>query len=331
METVLVESTTKITSLYIDSEEDSPQTVSPTVKNSNPTIFNLQQYMNEVKSVPLLSHQETIGLFRDLEEKQGELEEIKRQTRACDHPDDRSCVLEQEISEIKERLVTSNLRLVVYLANRYQGRGVPIQDLVQEGNIGLMRAIEKFDYTLGYRFSTYSTWWIRQGMLRAIHQQGRLIRIPTHMLERFQRHLKKTDDAQAQEELDELEEKQELAEPDVEEDSEMVSLMEIMRDPLSLDAPMTDDGLDLQEVTRDEQQMAPEDRVIDLDLREKLRIALATLSLREEIILRLRYGIDLSSSHTLEEVGHLFSLTKERIRQIEARALKRLHQTHGSA
>lgn len=292
--------------------------------------FSLHQYMKEVNSVPLLSHQQTIDLFRGIEEKQRVMEDLDE--RSSDLPDQRrlKAAVEREISEIKERLVTANLRLVVYLANRYQGRGVSIQDLVQEGNIGLIRAIDKFDYRLGYRFSTYATWWIRQGMLRAIHQHGRLIRIPTHMLEKFQRYMRQTDGPkqdQTQDDKKDAEHSEGLAE----ENLEMINLMEIMRDTLSLDAPMTDDGLDLQEVTRDEHQLPPDDRVIEQDLQVKLRSALTTLTLREEIILRLRYGIDLPACHTLEEVGQLFSLTKERIRQIESKALKRLYQTHGCA
>jgi RNA polymerase primary sigma factor len=294
--------------------------------------LSLHQYMKEVNAVPLLSHEETMDLFRRLEESQQELRSMnKRSARVTEVKEDRR-ILETNISEIKESIVTSNLRLVVYLANRYQNRGISIHDLVQEGNIGLIRAIDKFDYTLGYRFSTYATWWIRQGMLRAIHQQGRLIRIPTHMLEKFQRYMRKSDTAKRNPAGDEDKNGEETRSTDQPEpDAEMINLMEIMRDTLSLDAPMTDDGLDLQEVTRDEHLVAPDDRVIAQDLQAKLRAALTALSLREEIILRLRYGIDLPASHTLEEVGQLFGLTKERIRQIESKAMKRLYKTQGCA
>jgi len=285
--------------------------------------FTLHQYMKEVNSVPLLSHQQTMDLFRAMEEKKSQLERCLQRDADAGELER----LEREITSIKERLITANLRLVVYLANRYQGRGISIQDLVQEGNIGLMRAIEKFDYRLGYRFSTYATWWIRQGMLRAIHQQGRIIRVPTHMLDKFQKYMRSLEPKpQTEPNAEEERPYEEVGKSCSEEDLDMTHLSEIMRDPLSLDAPVTDEGLHLQEVTEDEQHMGPDEYVIDRDLRIKLRSALTELPLREEIILRLRYGIDLPSTHTLEEVGRLFSLTKERIRQIEARALRRMYE-----
>ncbi len=285
--------------------------------------FSLRQYMKEVSEIPLLSHNGTVELFRSLELKQRSLEELSSKEAISTEEEAMRRSLQQDIASIKEQLVTANLRLVVFLANRYQGRGVAIQDLVQEGNIGLIRAIDKFDYRLGYRFSTYATWWIRQGMLRAIHQQGRLIRIPSHMLEKFRQHVRSRDATRAQGIGPSLDAQ---IEGEVGENEEGMSLlMEVMRDPVSLDAPVTDDGLDLEEVITDEAARHPEDEIIDQDLRRKLRASLTDLPLREEIILRMRYGIDLPSQHTLEEVGQLFKLTKERIRQIEARALRRLH------
>jgi RNA polymerase primary sigma factor len=299
-----------------------PDTAAPSPpQEAASSAYSLQQYMREVNGVPLLSHQETMELFRRLEHGMELLE--KMEAGGIREASQRR-ELEREAGEIKKRLITSNLRLVVFLANRYQGRGLSIQDLVQEGNIGLIRAVEKFDYRLGYRFSTYATWWIRQAMLRAIQQHGKLIRIPTHMVEKYQHHVR---DAHREETVaqegevsgDQLP----LSEP-LEEHPELAMLREIMKEPISLDAPMTEDGMDLQEVTPDENEPVPEQRVIEEDLKKKLREAMQSLPLRDEVILRLRYGIDLGSSHTLEEVGQLFSLTKERIRQIEARALKRL-------
>jgi RNA polymerase primary sigma factor len=282
--------------------------------------------MREVNDIPLLSHQETMELFRRLEENQEALDALKGENEVSGEVKETES-LQKEIWNIKQSLITSNLRLVVYLANRYQGRGVTIQDLVQEGNIGLIRAIDKFDYHLGYRFSTYATWWVRQGMLRAIHQQSHLIRIPTHMLEKYQRFIQQKDSSRNTDDHDSDDGETPLVEFDENAQQEMISLMEVMRDPLSLDAPMTEDGLGLQEVTSDENQPMPEDLLINQDLRKKLRSALTTLTLREEIILRMRYGIDFPESHTLEEVGKIFSLTKERIRQIEAKALRRLHES----
>ncbi len=290
--------------------------------------FTLRQYMKEVSEIPLLSHEETVKLFRSLERKLHALDELSSRELTGRKEDAKRRTLQQEISAIKEQLVTANLRLVVFLANRYQGRGVAIQDLVQEGNIGLIRAIDKFDYRLGYRFSTYATWWIRQGMLRAIHQQGRLIRIPSHMLEKFHHHVRSMNAAMAQRGGQSVGAQKEGKGGEQEE--EISLLMEVMRDPVSLDAPVTDDGLDLEEVITDEAARHPEDEIIDQDLRRKLRTSLTDLPLREEVILRMRYGIDLPSPHTLEEVGQLFNLTKERIRQIEARALRRLHTAYAS-
>lgn len=290
--------------------------------STSSSAYSLQQYMREVNGVPLLSHKETMELFRRLEQVMELLDNLEQQPFQ-NHQE--RAALEREAGEIKQKLITSNLRLVVFLANRYQGRGLSIQDLVQEGNIGLIRAVEKFDYRLGYRFSTYATWWIRQAMLRAIQQHGKLIRIPTHMVEKYQHYMRELQREERLEEVEELPLEEATGLEPLEEHPELALLREVMKEPISLDAPMTEDGMDLQEVTPDENEPIPEQRIIEEDLKNKLRGAMQTLPLRDEVILRLRYGIDLASSHTLEEVGQLFSLTKERIRQIEARALKKLH------
>jgi RNA polymerase primary sigma factor len=304
-----------------ESLEDEIEEITPSSTSEDA----IQQYMREVNSIPLLSHKEVIELFSRLEDIRNRLESMgegKGQEDVALRD-----TLEKEALRIKERIVSANLRLVVFLANRYQGRGVSLQDLIQEGNIGLMRAIDKFDFRRGFKFSTYATWWIRQGMLRAIHQQSRLIRIPTHMLEKFQRFIKmerKTASQPAPQEEPQEGEPDLQQQPDVPASGDMMELKEIMREPLSLDAPVTEDGLDLQEVTYDQEGTMPDERIISEDLKEKLKKALRTLTLREEMILRLRYGIDLPATHTLEEVGQLFGLTKERIRQIEYKAILRL-------
>ena len=290
-------------------EEDAAQ--EPSVGSDDP----LSQYMSEVHHIRLLSHERTVALFRSLEEKQLELE-----IPAAESSSASGALLERQIGEIKEQIVSANLRLVVYMANRYKGRGIAIEDLIQEGNIGLIRAIEKFDYRRGFRFSTYATWWIRQGILRAISQQSRLIRIPSHMVEKIQRHNSR------QSEAGDLpnEEAAEGADTPVVPDERVTLTLEIMKAPLSLDTPMSDDGMHLQEVTTDDNDVSAEERLIDKDLKERLRTALAGLSPREEGILRLRYGIDVPSAHTLEEVGREFSVTKERIRQIESKVIRKL-------
>ncbi|MEJ5378260.1 MAG: sigma-70 family RNA polymerase sigma factor [bacterium] len=293
-------------------------------QDSATSAYSLQQYMREVNGVPLLPHAQSMELFRRLEEIQALLGQMeKKEDSGLER---QRAALEREAAEIKQKLITSNLRLVVFLANRYQGRGLSIQDLVQEGNIGLIRAVEKFDYRLGYRFSTYATWWIRQAMLRAIQQHGKLIRIPTHMVEKYQQYVRgvQREQSLAAEEESLATEEEGLGFEPMEEHPELAMLREVMKEPISLDAPMTEDGMDLQEVTPEENEPLPEQRIIQEDLKKKLRGAMQSLPLRDEVILRLRYGIDLCSSHTLEEVGQLFSLTKERIRQIEARALRKL-------
>lgn len=279
----------------------------------------LDQYMKEVNTIPVLSHEKTVGLFHTLRDRQELLDSLDQCQTPTPQEEERRRLLGREISRIKEQLVTSNLRLVAYVANRYRELGVSLQDLIQEGNIGLIRAIDKFDHRLGYRFSTYAVWWIRQAMLKAIHQQGRTVRIPTHMWERYKRHVR--------EQPSNRNEKGSIEDTRENDSKEMIQVFELMRSPLSLDTPMTEDGLELQELTGNENELAPDAQVIDQDLRQKLRMALRTLPIREEIILRLRYGIDLPAAHTLEEVGQLFHLTKERIRQIESRAVRRLDLT----
>lgn len=312
--------------LLEEPDEETEVPVSPHPAGHDDAI--LQQYMREVKKISTLSHGKTTSLFRALDEKRREIAEIAAGGNLSAIEADHMASLEREVSEIKKQLVTANLRLVVYLANRYRGRGVPIEDLIQEGNIGLIRAIDRFDHRLGFRFSTYAAWWIRQGILRAIGQQGRLIHIPVHMLERLQRHGRQVD--RRKRALRNVSESSPGADEVGGDHHEMRLLTELMKEPLSLEAPITDEGLGLLELTRDEDHAAPEEEAIEHDLREKLRVSLRALSLKEEIILRMRYGIDLPAAHTLEEVGQLFRLTKERIRQIEVQALRRLHEAHGN-
>ena len=287
--------------------------------------FGVDQYMDEVKAISRLSHDQTMALFQTLDEK-------KQAHQACvnaetsDHETaGRPQRLEREITQTKERLVTHNLRLVVYLAHRYQGRGLAIQDLIQEGNIGLIQSIDKFDHRLGYRFSTYATYWIRQAMLMAIYRHGTPIRMPIHVFEKLRRHEREADVLRR--EPHGRHDGRSGENHSLEQTHDLMRLRELMKDPLPLESHMPQDGLDLIEVTSDESQPSPEDRAVAQDLTEKLRTALPTLTQREESILKLRFGIDSPESHTLEEVGNRFKLTKERIRQIESKALKHLHRT----
>ncbi len=256
----------------------------------------VRMYLKEIGRIPLLAPEEEAELTR---------------------------LMAEGNAYARRRLAEANLRLVVSIAKRYAGRGMQLLDLIQEGNLGLIRAVEKFDYHKGYKFSTYATWWIRQSISRAIADQSRTIRIPVHMVETMNRVLKTS--RQLTQELgreptpDEIGRRLEMTPLRVSE------ILKIPQEPVSLETPVgEEDDSHLGDFIQDEQIPMPGEEAARSVLRDQLEEALGTLTDREQQVLRLRFGLDDGKSRTLEEVGNEFHVTRERIRQIEMKALRKL-------
>ncbi len=280
-----------------DEEELSDEDLAITAENVDSFADDsVRLYLREIGKIPLLSLEEETELAKKV---------VKGDQKA------------------KDKMVEANMRLVVSIAKRYSGRGLDLLDLIQEGNTGLLRAVEKFNPDKGFKFSTYATWWIRQAITRAIADQARTIRIPVHMVETINKVLRTTRKLTV--ELNREPTNEEIAKELDMETEKVDYVMRIKQDIASLDASVGRDGDDedsvLGDFVEDEERASPEDSAVTQILKEQLAEILSTLSEREQKIIRMRFGIGGERPHTLEEVGAEFSVTRERIRQIEAKAL----------
>ena len=288
-------------------------------------------YLKEMSRVPLLKVDEEIDIARRIEDGRSSKRELERSNGGC--PEKEKHLLQQQVEDgllAREHLIKANTRLVVSVAKKYIGRGVPFLDLIQEGNLGLMKAVEKFDYHRGFRFSTYATWWIRQTITRSIADQGRTIRVPVHMVDRIRQLYKLTHEMEQQ--LGRLPTNDELAEKMGTTTSKIEWMLRVSWLPLSLESPVNDDEEDseLGQFVEDQVTPTPIQSAYSKLLREKIEEVLDTLPPREARILRLRFGLENGHNYTLEEVGEKFGLTRERIRQIESKALRRLRHPRRS-
>ena len=256
----------------------------------------VRMYLKEIGNVPLLTTEQEV--------------ELAKRVEAGDE-------------EAKKQLTEANLRLVVSIAKKYVGRGMPFLDLIQEGNMGLMKAVDKFDYTKGYKFSTYATWWIRQAITRGIADTGRTIRVPVHMVETINKTLRMT--RTLLQELGREPTPEEVAERQNVSVSRVREVLKISRDPVSLDTPIgEEDDSHLGDFIEDDSALSPADSAAFSMLRAELATALESLTDRERQVVKLRFGLEDGRARTLEEVGKEFNVTRERIRQIEAKALRKL-------
>jgi RNA polymerase primary sigma factor len=297
----------------------------------------VRAYLREIGNVRLLSAEQEVALAQCVERgvaaaarldrleetevapaSRGKTQRVVDKGRAADE------ALRAEGMVARHVLVEANLRLVVSVAKWYRNRGLSFLDLIQEGNLGLMRAVEKFDYTKGFKFSTYATWWIRQAISRAIADQARTIRIPVHMVDninavvRAQRSL--LQETGREPTIDEVAKSAEMSPDRVRE------ILRISQDTISLEQPLGEDDFNLSDILEDEAALAPSDAAARAMLSEAVRSVLADLSERERKVVCLRFGLEDGQAHTLEEVGKAFGVTRERVRQIESKSLAKLRQ-----
>ena len=283
------------------SSEDTPlDTINLSVPDGVSSDDPVRLYLKEIGKYPLLTTEEEIALAKQIAEGTPE-----------------------EQAAAKKKLSEANLRLVVSIAKRYVGRGMQFLDLIQEGNLGLIKAAEKFDYTKGYKFSTYATWWVRQAITRAIADQARTIRIPVHMVETINKLIRVN--RQLAQELGRDPTPAEIAKEMGISESKVREIIKIAQEPVSLETPIgEEEDSHLGDFIEDENAPAPAEVASNTMMREQLQEVLHTLTPREEKVIRLRFGLEDGQAHTLEEVGKEFNVTRERIRQIEAKALRKI-------
>jgi RNA polymerase primary sigma factor len=283
---------------------------------------NVDLYFNSVGDVPLLTAEEEVELSKRIERGRDARAELAKGVSSEDQRRELQRIIEDGWAA-REHLVLANSRLVISVAKKYIGRGVPFLDLIQEGNIGLIRATKKFDYTRGHKFSTYATWWIRQAVTRAIADQGRTIRLPVHMGDQINKMLRVSH--RLTQELGRSPNIEELAETLNVSPEKVEQMMEVSRRPLSLERPIDEEEDSfLGDFVEDEESPAPPEVATEHLLKQHMTEILDTLPPREARILQLRYGLGDGESYTLEEVGKKMGVTRERVRQIEAQALRRL-------
>jgi RNA polymerase primary sigma factor len=316
----------------LEKEKSNGNGTAPKIKEIVPSLDPLRGeaidavglYLKEMSRVPLLNNEEEVSLAQ-------RIEKARKAERKLANLNGRTPKAEKEALQAliddgraaRDHLIQANTRLVVSIAKRYLGRGVPFLDLIQEGNLGLMKAVKKYDYRRGFRFSTYATWWIRQTITRSIADQGRTIRVPVHMIDRIRQLYKSARHLEQQ--LGRPPKVEELSE-DMDMDIHKVQwMLQVSWLPLSLESPIGDDeDSELGMFVEDDTTPPPSQSTYQKLLSEKIEEVLASLTPREARILRLRFGLENGRSYTLEEVGEKFGLTRERIRQIEGKALRRL-------
>ena len=295
----------------------------------------VRMYLKEIGKVPLLSAEEEINLAQRMEEGNVATEKIQLLKARMEEAEDEAekAEIQEEIkamqkaidlgSDAKKRLAEANLRLVVSIAKRYVGRGMLFLDLIQEGNLGLIKAVEKFDYRKGYKFSTYATWWIRQAITRAIADQARTVRIPVHMVETINKLIRVS--RQLLQELGREPSPEEIAAEMNMPVDRVREILKISQEPVSLETPIgEEEDSHLGDFIKDDNVPVPADAAAFTLLKEQLEEVLGTLTEREQKVLTLRFGLEDGRARTLEEVGKEFNVTRERIRQIEAKALRKL-------